>query len=122
MVLCFMQHNHLLIRAWTTCQKLSSDFQAKVDSFHAFIKKEVTAHNVMPDHMSNKDVVPLTFDIPMGQSVAEKGKKCMSRVTTGHEKPHFTVVLACCGDGSKLPPMIIFKQKTMPKAKFPSTS
>lgn len=118
----FMQRNRLSIRARTTlCQKLPADFQAKVDSFREFVKKQVTEYNVSPDHIINMDEVPLTFDIPMGRSVAEKGQKSVNIVTTGHEKSHFTVVLACCGDGSKLPPMVIFKRKTMPKDESPPT-
>lgn len=75
-----------------------------------------------PDHIINMDEVPLTFDIPMGRSVAEKGQKSVNIVTTGHEKSHFTVVLACCGDGSNLPPMVIFKRKTMPKTQSSSVA
>lgn len=45
----------------------------------------------------------------------------MNIVTTVHEKSHFTVVLACCGDGSKLPQMVIFKRKTMPKIPLSSS-
>lgn len=82
----FMQCNHLSIRARTTiCQKLLTDFQAKVVSFREFVEK------------------------PMGRSTAEKGLNSVNIVTTGHEKSHFTVVLGFCGDGSKLPPMVIFK-------------
>ena len=41
--------------------------------------------------------------------------------TTAPEKTHFTVVLVCMTDGSKLKPTIIFKRKTLPKdAKFPA--
>ena len=44
----------------------------------------------------------------------------MSILTTGHEKDRFTVMLACLGDGTKLPPYVIFKRKTLPKnANFP---
>ena len=72
---CFMQRNRLSIRGRTTlCQKLSADFQAKVDSFSEFVEKQVTEHT-SSDHIINMDKVPLTFDIPMGRSVAEKGQK-----------------------------------------------
>ena len=117
----FMQRNRLSIRARTAMsQKLPADFQSKIDSFREFIEKHVGEHNVTPDHIINMDEVPLTFDIPMGRSVAEKGQKSVNIITTGHEKSHFTVVLACCGNGSKLPPMVIFKRKTMAKIKSPS--
>ena len=40
--------------------------------------------------------------------------------TSGQEKTHFTVVLAGCADGTKLPPVIIFKRKTFSKEKIPT--
>ena len=40
--------------------------------------------------------------------------------TTGHEKTSVTVVFACQADGQKLPPLVIFKRKTILKEKFPS--
>ena len=33
----------------------------------------------------------------------------------GNEKNRVTVILACCGGGLKLNPMVIFKRKTIPK-------
>lgn len=116
-----MRRHQLVIRARTTaCQKLPDDFQEKMASFQAFVKEKIQDHDVRPSHIVNMDEVPLTFDIPMGRTVAEKGENTISVRTTGHEKSHFTVVLACCADGTKLPPMIIFKRKTMPKDVFPS--
>ena len=41
----------------TVCQKLPADLQAKVDSFHEFIEKQATEHNVLPDHIINFDEV-----------------------------------------------------------------
>ena len=40
--------------------------------------------------------------------------------TSGQEKTHFTVVLAGCADGTKLPPVIIFKRKTFSKETIPT--
>jgi hypothetical protein len=44
-----------------------------------------------------------------------KGEKDVSFATTDHERSNFTVVLYITSDGSKLPPMVIFKRKTVPK-------
>lgn len=116
----FMRRKALSIRARTTmCQKLPDDFGEKVEKFQEFVKKEVEKSNIIDSHIVNMDEVPLTFDIPMSKSVAQKGAKAVTVRTTGHEKSHFTVVLACCADGTKLPPMLIFKRKTMPKESFP---
>ena len=39
----------------------------------------------------------------------------VSIVMTGHEKDRFTVMLACLGDGSKLPSYVVFKRETLSK-------
>jgi hypothetical protein len=66
------------------------------------------------------DETPVFFDLPANRTVDSVGAKTVAVRTTGHEKSHFTTVLACMADGTKLPPMVIFKRKTMPKEKFPS--
>ena len=66
------------------------------------------------------DETPMTFDIPGNRTVHSSGAKTVLVKTTGHEKTHFTVVLACMAGGTKLKPTVIFKRKTLPKgAKFP---
>ena len=40
-------------------------------------------------------------------------------MTTGKDKTSCTVVLACSSNRSKLPPIVIFKRKTLPKGIFP---
>ena len=64
------------------------------------------------------DEVSLTFDLPMNRTVEKTGSSTIS-IKTGHEKASFTCVLACTASGIHLPPMLIFKRKTMPKEKFP---
>ncbi|KAG7166842.1 Pogo transposable element-like 84 [Homarus americanus] len=48
------------------------------------------------------------------------GAKTVTVKTCGHEKTHYTVVLACCADGTKLPPLLILKRKTLPKERIPN--
>jgi hypothetical protein len=69
--------------------------------------------------IGNMDEVPLTFDVPSNRTVDNKGSKTIAIKTSGHGKSHYTVVLSCCADGTKLPPLIILKRKTVPKDKIP---
>jgi len=61
------------------------------------------------------DEVPVSFDMSSSRTVNLKGAKEVSVATTGHKRSNFTVVLCITADGSKLPPMVIFKRKTVPK-------
>ena len=61
------------------------------------------------------DKVPLTSDVPSNTIVDNKDSKTITIKTSSHEKTYYTVVLSCCADGTKLPPMIILKRKTVPK-------
>ena len=57
------------------------------------------------------------FDMPGNRTLDKIGTKCVFVRTTGHEKMHFTVVLCCMANGSKLPPLVIFNRKPIPKMK-----
>jgi hypothetical protein len=61
----------------------------------------------------------LTFDDPSDKSVYIKGAISITIRTTVREKAHYTVVLAHCTTSTKLPPLLIFKRKTMFSAKIP---
>jgi hypothetical protein len=49
----------------------------------------------------------LTFDVPPNKAVDMKGGKLITIKTYGHEKTHYTVVLACCAEGTILPLLLI---------------
>lgn len=65
------------------------------------------------------DETPVSFDLPTNTTVDELGARSVSIRTTGHERTNFTVVLTCMADGTKLPPLIIFKLKNIPRGNFP---
>jgi len=69
--------------------------------------------------LGNMYEVPLTFDDPSNKTVDVKGSKKIMIKTSGNEKKRYTVVLACCADGTKLPPLLIFNRKTLPKDVIP---
>ena len=67
------------------------------------------------------DETPVLFDLPSNYIVDRKGVNAVFVKTTRHEKCHFTIVLCCLADDTRLPPTVIFKVKTLPKdAKFPN--
>uniref|UniRef100_A0A8C5WL18 HTH CENPB-type domain-containing protein n=1 Tax=Leptobrachium leishanense TaxID=445787 RepID=A0A8C5WL18_9ANUR len=118
----FMERHNLTLRQRTKLsQKLPKDLEEKVDSFHRYVLKLRHQHNYELGQIGNMDETPMTFDLPGNRSVHTKGEKTVLVKTTVHEKTHFTVVLTCMADGTKLKPLVIFKRKTLPKnAKFPS--
>ena len=64
---------------------------------------------------ANMDEMPPTFDMPPNHKINNTGEKTVKIHTTGNKKNRVIVVLACCGDGSKLKSMVIFKQNTIAK-------
>lgn len=116
----FMRRNKLSVRAKTTIgQQLPADWEAKVKDFVDYFTELRNTHKYELKHIVNMDEVPLAFDCPPNKTVETTNAASVSIVTTGHEKTHMTVVLACCADGTKLKPLIIFKRKTLPKEDFP---
>jgi transposase-like protein len=117
----FMKRNGLSVRNRTTVgQALPDDWENKVSNFVDFIKRSVSRLSLESGLIGNMDEVPMSFDAPPNRTVDAVGVKSVNVVTTGHEKTHFTVVLSCLGDGTKLRPMVIFKRQTIPKENFPS--
>ena len=60
--------------------------------------------------LGNMDEIPLMFDVPSNKTVNVKGAKTIM-IKSGNEKTRYTVVLACCADGTKLPPLLSLKEK-----------
>lgn len=66
------------------------------------------------------DETPMAFNLPSNTTVEQRGTKTISILSTGHERANFTVVLSCLADGTKLPPVIIFKLVNVPREEFPN--
>ena len=102
-------------RRTTIAQKLPQDYEEKLIKFQRYVIAQRKKHDFELKYIGNVDQTPLTFDIATSSTVSEKGVKSVSILTTGHEKDRFTVMLACLGDGTKLPPYVVLKRKTLPK-------
>lgn len=61
------------------------------------------------------DETPVFFDMVGNLTIEERGAKTVQIRTTGNEKNRFTCVLTVLADGTKLPPIVIFKGKKIPK-------
>jgi hypothetical protein len=61
------------------------------------------------------DETALWSDMPGNSTVDVRGTKHIPILTTGHEKNRVSVCLSAMADGSKLPPLIIFKGKRFPQ-------
>nr|AHN53440.1 DDE superfamily endonuclease [Nuttalliella namaqua] len=116
----FMKRSGLSMRTKTRiAQQMPKEYESKILAFHKFVIDARKKNNFEISQIGNMDEVPLTFDVPSNRTVDSKGAKSITIKTSGHEKTHYTVVLSCCADGTKLPPMLIFKRKTLPKEKIP---
>jgi len=114
----FMHRNRFSVRAVTSVgQTLPLDWKEKSELFYCYLndKKKGVNHQAI----GNMDEVNMCFDMPGNFTVEQKGTEDVKINTTGAEKCSFTVVLSVTADGGKLPPMVIFKRKTIPKEKFP---
>lgn len=115
----FMNRCGLTLRQKThIAKKLPKDIDEKIHNFAKFIIKERKMFDFSLENIINMDETPMYFDMPGNTTVDKVGTKTVTVKTTGHEKQHFTVVLACRADGKKLLPMVIFKRKNMPKETF----
>jgi DDE superfamily endonuclease/Tc5 transposase DNA-binding domain len=115
----FMNRNNLSNHRHTTiAQRLPEDLVEKQQAFLAFIMYRRIQYDYPLAYIGNMDETPVSFDLPTNTTVDEWGARSVSIRTTGHEKTNFTVVLSCMADGTKLPPLIIFKLKNIPRGNF----
>ena len=113
-----MRRNDLTLRQKIKIlQKLPADW--KIESFQRFVIKKRKEFDFLLCNIENMDETAVFFDLHANRTVDERGTKTVNVRTTGHEKTHFTTVLAYMAEGTKLAPMVIFGRKTMPKETFP---
>jgi len=116
----FMRRNGLCMRTKTTiAQKLPSEYKRKMIEFHKYVINMRKKLCFETGQLGNMDEVPVMFDVPWNKTVDVKGAKTIMIKTSGNEKTRYAVVLACCADGTKLPPLLVFKRKTLPKDVIP---
>ena len=66
------------------------------------------------------DETLIAFDLPNSYTLEKCGSNTINIKTTGYERSTFIVVLDCMANESKLPPVVIFKLKNIPREIFPN--
>ena len=108
----FLKRNDLVLRQRTKlAQKLPEDLEEKITLFQSVVIKMRKKEQYDLSQIGNMDETPVWFDMPTSKTVTAKGEKTVLVRTTGHEKSRFTVVLSCLADGTKLKPMVVFREK-----------
>lgn len=90
------------------------DYKEKVANFQQFIETMIAENAIGPDNIINMDEVPLTFDLPLTRTVDKTGAPSIGHNHQTRENT-FHLCIGLHRIWKKLPPMVIFKRKTMPK-------
>ena len=109
----FIRRHSLVLRAGTcVAQKLPGDLENQVSLFHDEVKTEKQKYNFSKYLIGNMDETPLYFDMVPSRTIEKKGAKEVRVKSTGAGKRRVTVVF-CLASGKTLPPIIIFKGKSI---------
>ncbi|GBB99938.1 hypothetical protein RclHR1_03690011 [Rhizophagus clarus] len=108
------RHNLSRWRCTKISQKLPEQLEQKLEDFCRYIIRLRIRKSFEMCNIFNMDETPVWFDMVGNFSIHPKGEKTVYIRGTGNENNRFTVVLTCAADGTKLPPICIFKGKQMP--------
>ena len=90
-------------------QKLPTHLDIKLLEFQQFIIKKQKQFEYELSEIGNMDETPVYFDMVGNLTIDKRGAKTVQVRTTGNDKNRFTCVLTILADGTKLPPIVIFK-------------
>ncbi|GES99374.1 pogo transposable element with KRAB domain [Rhizophagus clarus] len=116
----FMSRHNLVNRRKTTIsQKLPENYVSLQSEFLSYVLFRRREHQYPLSLIANMDKTPISFNLSNNTTVEQRGTRTISILSTRHERSNFTVVLACTVDGTKLPPVIIFKLVNVLHEEFP---
>ncbi|KAM8924010.1 LOW QUALITY PROTEIN: uncharacterized protein RCH25_008770 [Pelodytes ibericus] len=116
-----MLRNGLALRPRTTlAQRLPNDFREKLICFQHLVTELTMKHEYALCQMCSADQTTVYFDTPSHITMDNIAEKFTSMKPTATEKARITVMLAVLADGTKLPPYVVLKRRTMPKEILPS--
>ena len=92
-------------------QKVPADYADQLNHFRKSVIAVCKAKNIDPPRIINMDQTMCHFDMPPKRTNTKKEAKTVRIKTTRAKKKGFTVALAAMADGTKLPAVIIFKER-----------
>ena len=108
----FLKRNMLTFRSGTHVgQKLSESYPELIRRFTKFNEDLRWDNSFELSQIANMDETPLFMNIPNTMTIAKIGSKEVNIKTHGQERIHVTAILWIVADGTKLPPMLVFKGK-----------
>ncbi len=110
----FRRHNLSLRTPTVSTSKLYSReaLAEELDKFWTSINTNRQNHCIPVNFIGNMDEVAIYYEVPARKVVQKRGSKTVVVKTSGASRSRVTGILAVMADGTKLPPMIIFKGKT----------
>ena len=109
----FLKRNGLSLRRnikTSVAQQDPERMVAKLVSYIIQVRRLQIKHNYAACNITAMDETPVWCDMISETTVDKSGKKTVTLKTTGHEKSRVSVVLAAKADGTKLKPMVVFKE------------
>ena len=106
----FLKRNMLTFRSGTHIgQKLPQSYPELMRKFTKFNEILRSDNDFELNQIANMDETPLFMNITNTKTIAKIGSKEVDIKTHGQEKIHVTAILWIIADGTKLPPMLVFK-------------
>ena len=102
--------NHLTFRVGTHIgQEHSENYKEKMFEFIKLVENYRKCNDLELDQIANMDETPLFLNMARTRTIAKIGSKTVNIKTHGQEKVRVTVILWIVADGTKLPPVVVFK-------------
>ena len=110
----FMKRNGLSLRRKTSiAQQDPERMIAKLVSYVIQVRRLQKKHEYSPSDIIAMDETPVWCDMVSETTIDATGKKTITLKTTGHEKARVSVCLAAKADGTKLKPMVVFRELSL---------
>uniref|UniRef100_H3A290 HTH CENPB-type domain-containing protein n=1 Tax=Latimeria chalumnae TaxID=7897 RepID=H3A290_LATCH len=106
----FTRRKGFTVQLKTRISQMPDEYEEKLCEFQRYVIKMGCETQY---EIGSMDEVPICFNMPPPEVI-----KMVQMKTIRHKKSHFTVVLTCMADGTKLKPRITFKCKTLSKGTF----